>query len=368
MSQADSDGGEATPFISKNLMFNQWRVPLASGTVDFVVFVGYTAGSQIKRYSSLGTLLSTHTVAGTDPTFLRLTTVSPGDILISDSPQWAVFEETALDDETLLIGGLIGPAGSKGTKGLKGPEGAKGPKGFKNIQGPTGPEGAKGPTGPKGPIGPDGLPGPQGAAGPQGNKGINGDKGIKGLKGTAGPNNEDKGAKGEWNQGDKGIKGLKGPGGVGSKGIKGETSGPGDKGEKGIKGSKGIKGEKGEKGISGDKGLKGPAGPSDKRLKDNITGISDPLQKVLSLRGVEFIWREENLLGKPMADAGRKDIGFIAQEVKEVLPEVVLGDEETGYRLQYGQVISLLFEAVKEQEKMLDEREIEIEELEKKIL
>ena len=48
------------------------------------------------------------------------------------------------------------------------------------------------------------------------------------------------------------------------------------------------------------------------------------LEKVLKLRGVEFIWRKEGINGEIIDEGGRKDIGVIAQEVKEVLPELIL--------------------------------------------
>ena len=252
------------------------------------------------------------------------------------------------------VGTLEGIKGYKGIEGIIGDNGPQGPQGDKGIKGQTGDKGPQGDKGNKGLKGEEGI---KGQIGPTGNSGDAGDKGLKGLKGLLGPKGllGDKGIKGQ--NGDKGLKGLKG--------IVGEDGSPANKGDKGEFGDLN---DSGDKGTTGDKGDKGPAGPSDKRLKENIIEITDSLQKVISLRGVEFIWREENLLGKPLADAGRKDIGFIAQEVKEVLPEVVLGDEESGYTLQYGQIISLLFEAIKEQEKILDDRETEIEELEKKIL
>jgi len=86
----------------------------------------------------------------------------------------------------------------------------------------------------------------------------------------------------------------------------------------------------------------------------------------LKLRGVEFIWRKEGINGEIIDEGGRKDIGVIAQEVKEVLPELILGDEESAYRVRYGEMISILFEAIKEQESILDLKEDELEELERK--
>ena len=82
------------------------------------------------------------------------------------------------------------------------------------------------------------------------------------------------------------------------------------------------------------------------------------------MRGVEFIWRTEGINGEILEDGGRKDIGVIAQEVQEMVPELVVGSEEVGYKVRYKEMISLLFEAIKEQERILDIKESELEDLE----
>ena len=77
---------------------------------------------------------------------------------------------------------------------------------------------------------------------------------------------------------------------------------------------------------------------SDERLKANIATIEGALAKVLSMRGVTFEWKN---------DLGPRRMGLIAQEVGQVVPEVVmLGDGHLG--VSYGPLIGLLIEAVKE--------------------
>jgi hypothetical protein len=84
---------------------------------------------------------------------------------------------------------------------------------------------------------------------------------------------------------------------------------------------------------------------SDERLKRNIHTITDPIEKVSSLRGVSFEYEE----------TGQKQIGFIAQEVEKVIPEIV-GENYDGYKgVQYQNVVGLLVEAIKEQQKQIDE-------------
>ena len=81
---------------------------------------------------------------------------------------------------------------------------------------------------------------------------------------------------------------------------------------------------------------------SDRTLKSNITTISDALNKVDSLRGVEFDWIE----------SGGHGIGVIAQEVEEVIPEVVL--THMGLKsVAYGNLIAVLIEAIKDQNKRI---------------
>ena len=75
---------------------------------------------------------------------------------------------------------------------------------------------------------------------------------------------------------------------------------------------------------------------SDRRLKTDIKRIEGALDKVCAIGGYTYVMND-----KPST-------GLIAQEVREVLPEVVHGSEETSYSLAYGNVIGLLVEAIKE--------------------
>ena len=85
--------------------------------------------------------------------------------------------------------------------------------------------------------------------------------------------------------------------------------------------------------------------PSDERLKKNIHTITNPVEKVTALRGVTFEYKE----------SGQKQIGFIAQEVEKIIPEVV-GENPDGYKgVQYQNIVGLLVEAIKEQQKQIDE-------------
>ena len=83
---------------------------------------------------------------------------------------------------------------------------------------------------------------------------------------------------------------------------------------------------------------------SDIRLKKNIRIIPNALEKVNNLRGVNFEWKDTENHSKGVK------MGFIAQEAKEIIPEVVSKSGEY-YSMQYASITALLVEAVKEQNK-----------------
>jgi hypothetical protein len=98
---------------------------------------------------------------------------------------------------------------------------------------------------------------------------------------------------------------------------------------------------------------------SDRRLKDNITPIPDALNKVLSISGNTFDWNEKS-------DKEGSDVGVIAQEILEVLPEVVT-TRDTGYlAVRYDKLVPLLIEAIKEQQETISNLQNRLEVLEGK--
>jgi hypothetical protein len=85
---------------------------------------------------------------------------------------------------------------------------------------------------------------------------------------------------------------------------------------------------------------------SDKRLKENIQTVDSALDKIMKMRGVYFT----------RIGSERRNLGVIAQEVEEIIPEVVFTDEspEQMKSVAYGNIIGLLIEAVKELKEELD--------------
>ena len=97
--------------------------------------------------------------------------------------------------------------------------------------------------------------------------------------------------------------------------------------------------------------------PSDERLKDNVVTIGNSLDLVSQLRGVRFDW---NIGSKK----GKHDIGVIAQEVEQVIPEIVsekklpllTGNDETIYKVvDYEKLTAVLIESIKELKQEVDE-------------
>jgi hypothetical protein len=83
---------------------------------------------------------------------------------------------------------------------------------------------------------------------------------------------------------------------------------------------------------------------SDRRVKKNIVTIENALDKVKSLRGVEF-----DRLG-----TDEHSVGLIAQEVQEVIPSVVRESPNGTLGIAYGNLVGVLVEAIKEQQKQIE--------------
>ena len=82
---------------------------------------------------------------------------------------------------------------------------------------------------------------------------------------------------------------------------------------------------------------------SDATLKTNVETIPNALDKVQQLRGVSFDWIE----------SGKSEVGVIAQEVEAVIPELVSTDDQGIKSVKYGNIVSVLIEAIKEQQQRI---------------
>ena len=87
---------------------------------------------------------------------------------------------------------------------------------------------------------------------------------------------------------------------------------------------------------------------SDKRFKDNITPINNPIEKIKKIGGYEFDWNEKS-------SYEGHDVGVIAQEIEKVLPEIVT-TRDNGYKaVKYDKIVALLIEGIKDQQLQIDE-------------
>ena len=96
---------------------------------------------------------------------------------------------------------------------------------------------------------------------------------------------------------------------------------------------------------------------SDISLKTNISEIENSLEKVNKIRGVNFTWKEDN----------REDFGVIAQEVEEVAPHAVQEGSDGYKKVDYSKLTTLLIQAVKEQQKLIEEQRKDIDLLKEKV-
>jgi hypothetical protein len=87
---------------------------------------------------------------------------------------------------------------------------------------------------------------------------------------------------------------------------------------------------------------------SDARVKENVEVIENALEKIQAIRGVTFTRND-------MTDITTRHAGVIAQEVLEVLPEVITKDANDHYSVAYGNLNALLIEAIKEQQLQIEE-------------
>lgn len=97
----------------------------------------------------------------------------------------------------------------------------------------------------------------------------------------------------------------------------------------------------------------GVALTSDAVFKKNILPISTPLDKVLNLTGLTYEWKNDEYKEKGFAKG--RHYGVIAQEIEKVLPEVVNTAPDGTKAVAYTEIIPVLIEAIKEQQKQIIE-------------
>ncbi len=103
---------------------------------------------------------------------------------------------------------------------------------------------------------------------------------------------------------------------------------------------------------------------SDNRYKKNIQPLDNALSNILKVEGVSYFLKREEFPEKNFSEY--KQIGFIAQEIEKIYPEMVVTDENGYKSVDYSRFTPVLVEALKEQQKMIEALQINNEVLKNK--
>jgi hypothetical protein len=276
-----------------------------------------------------------------------------------------------------------GYAGSIGNPGPQGPVGFSG-SGGAGYNGSRGYDGSIGEAGPQGPTGPQGFPGFTGSAstatgyigstgysGSVGNGGYAGSQGCRGYTGSSGALPENAGAcklnARIWCTGQ-----LNGPilyptmvaqSGTCTVYISSAAT-PNlfsfNNGKVFIGSGLCVTGKicassciKTQGSVIAQGNIIGYCSASDIRLKQNIRPISDALDKIRTLQGVLYDWTDEFMETVP-DNISRHDTGLIAQDVQQVLPEVVFVKDNGYLGIKYDKVVGLIVQAINELAEKVD--------------
>ena len=250
-----------------------------------------------------------------------------------------------------------GKAGISGSSGSSGTSGTSGKAGTSGSSGSSGSSGTSGSSGSSGSSGTSGI-GTSGSSGSSGTSGVSGASGTSGLSGSSGSSGSS-GTSGSGASGSSGTSGTS-PGGL-SGGVNqyvavwnsGTTLTTGTI-QDDFGGRVAVNGNPGAIGgyaleVTGDIYATGNIiAFSDESVKDNVKTIENALDKVNNMRGVTFTRNDEE-------DKERVYAGVIAQEMEQAFPEVVFENPNGTKAVAYPNIVSVLIEAIKEQQIQIDE-------------
>jgi hypothetical protein len=99
---------------------------------------------------------------------------------------------------------------------------------------------------------------------------------------------------------------------------------------------------------------------SDIRLKKDITPISNALSELQDISGYRYYWKDENRSSKIQ-------VGFIAQEIQKVFPELVSENKEGILSVNYAGMIPIMLEGIKKQQRVIDQQNDKIDKQEQRL-
>jgi len=98
---------------------------------------------------------------------------------------------------------------------------------------------------------------------------------------------------------------------------------------------------------------------SDLRFKEDITPVDNALDKVLRLNGVYFKWNQLHREVLKRSNTKTRQVGLIAQQVREVVPEIVSEWADQGAEdylaVDYNRLVAIMIEAMKEQQSTIEQ-------------
>lgn len=118
--------------------------------------------------------------------------------------------------------------------------------------------------------------------------------------------------------------------------------------------------------VAGDICYSGTLGAcSDRRYKQQILPLNHALEKVQQLIGVSYYWKTAEF--PQMKFNNNRQLGFIAQDIEQILPEVVFTDNNGYKAVDYAKLTPILVEAIKEQQQTIDDLQKSYQNLQDKV-
>lgn len=105
--------------------------------------------------------------------------------------------------------------------------------------------------------------------------------------------------------------------------------------------------------------------PSDVRFKKNFRPLDNAMAQVMQVQGVRYDWRKDEFPEHNFSD--KNQMGFVAQDLEKLFPEMVVTDSKGYKSVDYARITPLLVEALKEQQKIIDEMKTKNQKLESRL-